>query len=416
MAEALVALFISACILLINYFISRDFFYPATLYSIIWFIVILCYVIFILFHPTTIYLFEIKTLFCFILGQVLFSIGGLFGNNKQIESKNLHQENTILYNVDKIVIFFLLAILPIYINKLMTIVNSSKLSKLNFYVVLRYEFVSNGVTIGILDYLNPLCVFAFCFSLYRFNFLSKNVKKDIQFNLYKILVYLLAFTYAFLTTGRTYFVMMFSVYIGYKIVSQSFKRIHFILAFLGFLIVFIGNALILGKGANADASLADNATSILDNITLYFLGGPYGFDNLMRSDFVLEYGENIFRFFISVAYAFKLIALAPKDLVMGYVTTPVLTNVYTVYFNYTKDFGWLGLLFFSLWGYIHTYLYYKRKSGFLYLYCYALMLYPLIMSFFQDQYLSLLSTWVQLIFYGFIASKFIVSKTNINAS
>ncbi len=41
------------------------------------------------------------------------------------------------------------------------------------------------------------------------------------------------------------------------------------------------------------------------------------------------------------------------------------------------------------------------------MFMYQYWFYPLIMSFFQDQYMSLLSTWIQLIFYGLVANLFI---------
>lgn len=413
MLEAISALLLSIILFLINFYISRDIFYPPSLFCLIWIAVLFSYVAFLSNHAGESYLLTLETLIYFLLGQIIFSAGSFFA----IDTKNTIKDKFVLEyflgNFDRWIILFLVLMLPTYINTLNSIVNNSKLDKFNFYIVLRYEFITNGINVGLLDYLNPLSVFAFSLALYRFNFLEGFKKRTFKDNLYKILVYLVTFVYAFLTTGRTYFVMLFSVYIGYKVVAKSFKKIHLVGATLIFLIVFVGNAFILGKGADADASVSENATSIFDNITIYFLGGAYGFNNLIKNGFTYEYGENIFRFFVSVGNALKIIDFAPKDLVMPYVTRPIVTNVYTIYYNYVKDFGFIGIIFIGLWGYIHSFIYYKRKVHFIYLYAYTLLLYPLIMSFFQDQYLSLLSTWIQLFFYGAIASLIIKQKSKL---
>ena len=63
--------------------------------------------------------------------------------------------------------------------------------------------------------------------------------------------------------------------------------------------------------------------------------------------------------------------------------------------------------------FIHTYYYYKavNEKSFVSTFIYSILLYPLIMSFFQEQYLSLLPSWIYLmsivyiIRYGFKKNK-----------
>jgi hypothetical protein len=100
---------------------------------------------------------------------------------------------------------------------------------------------------------------------------------------------------------------------------------------------------------------------------------------------------------------------------MPYITTPILSNVYTVYYNYFKDFSYLGLFFNCIYSFIHTIFYNKtrERNKFINIYFFATLMYPLVMSFFQDQYMSLFSTWVQLTFYGLIASFFVTSEKKI---
>jgi len=405
MLIAISALLISLIIFGINYYISRDIFYPPSLFCLIWCIVFFSYVVFLILNSSVRFELDIKTLFIFILGEIVFSVFALLAFSK-VEVTEI-KKSTILYSIDKWLLLFLILMLPIYVNALIKIVSQSKFANVNFYLALRHEYVNNGIKLGVLDYLNTISVFSFALALFRFNFTDFKANKNFKNKIYKFLCYLIAFTYAFLTTGRTYFVMLISIYIGYKVVSKSFKRKHIVVAATFFLLIFITNALLLNKGASVDDSASDNASSIFESISIYFLGGAYGFDSFMHSNFSFDLGENVFRFFVSVGHTLGFTDVAPKELVMPYITTPIVSNVYSLYFNYFKDFGYFGILFNGIWGFIHTFFYRRVKSSFISLYCYSFLLYPLIMSFFQDQYMSLLSTWIQLIFYGLIANFFI---------
>jgi oligosaccharide repeat unit polymerase len=306
-------------------------------------------------------------------------------------------------------------VFPFYLNAVIRIVDGSKFAKVNFYLALRHEFVFNNANLGILDYINTFSIFAFAFFQYKLNFTQQPQKKSVLFIAYKVLFYLTVFTYAFLTTGRTSFVFLLTIYLVFKATAKTIKRYHISVASIFFLIIFIANAFILGKGASVDDSVSDNTSSILDNFTIYFLGGVYGFDSALKSGFILDFGENVFRFFIAVAHSLGISSLQPKKLVMPYITTPILSNVYTLYFNYFKDFSYFGLLFNCIYSVIHTIFYNKTQENnkFINIYFFAILMYPLIMSFFQDQYMSLFSTWIQLTFYGLIASFFVTSEKKI---
>jgi oligosaccharide repeat unit polymerase len=80
-----------------------------------------------------------------------------------------------------------------------------------------------------------------------------------------------------------------------------------------------------------------------------------------------------------------------------YIKTPVLTNVYTVYQPYFLDFSYVGVVLIQFFlGLLHGHIYKRAVSGSaFFVTLYGLSLYPLVMQFFQDQYLNLLSTWVQ---------------------
>lgn len=413
---ALVFFTLSLVVLFINIKISKNLFYPPAMFCFVWTIVFLSYVIFLSSKTTFIYELDISTLLIFFIGEILFSV---FGFLAIIQTKSLFYEPEtnfkVTYYFDIILLFILLGLFPFYLNAVMRIVDGSKFAKVNFYLALRHEFVFNNANLGIWDYLNTFSIFAFAFFQYKLNFTKQPEKKTVIAKVYKVLFYVTVFTYAFLTTGRTSFVFLLTIYLVIKVTAKTIKRYHVTLVSIVFLIIFIANAFILGKGASVDDSVTENTSSILDNFTIYFLGGVYGFDSVVKSGFILDYGENVFRFFIAVAYALGISNVEPRALVMPYITTPILSNVYTVYYNYFKDFSYLGLCFNCIYSFIHTIFYNKTRESnrFINIYFFSTLMYPLVMSFFQDQYMSLFSTWIQLTFYGLIASFFVTSEKKI---
>ena len=81
-------------------------------------------------------------------------------------------------------------------------------------------------------------------------------------------------------------------------------------------------------------------------------------------------------------------------------------NVYTVHHPYIKDFGPLGgvLMLFGL-GFLHSVVYRRatvHNPHAIYVFLFALLLFPLLMQVFQDMYFTLLSMWLQYGTYGIV--------------
>ena len=170
---------------------------------------------------------------------------------------------------------------------------------------------------------------------------------------------------------------------------------------VGFMMVFywisLGKYWYLYKNASSSSSIIQN------EIRTYLSGGIVAFlENLKKHSFT-DGGSNTFRFFIAIGdrvfksnHAVKLV----KEFVdIGNGTT---TNVFTFYDFYVRDFGCLyAILMQFIYACIHGIAYKQTKKGnLLQIYFFAFLSYPLIMQFFQDQYMSLLSTWIQIIIVG----------------
>ena len=105
-------------------------------------------------------------------------------------------------------------------------------------------------------------------------------------------------------------------------------------------------------------------------------------------------------------YNFKLSSSYETPLVQNFISigNGVTTNVYTFYQYYISDFGCIyALLIQFLVGIFHGVSYKnmsQMKNYWIYIFCFSI--YPLIMQFFQDQYISLMSTWIQILIFGFV--------------
>jgi oligosaccharide repeat unit polymerase len=129
---------------------------------------------------------------------------------------------------------------------------------------------------------------------------------------------------------------------------------------------------------------------------VYVIGSLAAFDRLRHTTVTLAWGDNVFRTVWAVLYSIGF-DTKPVPLLQPYIKTPVLTNVYTVYQPYFLDFSYVGAVLIQFFlGLLHGHIYRRavRGSAF-FVALYGLSLYPLVMQFFQDQYLNLLSTWVQ---------------------
>ena len=138
-----------------------------------------------------------------------------------------------------------------------------------------------------------------------------------------------------------------------------------------------------------------NKEFFIESFRIYSLGTIPALDNLLNAKVQPEYGANMFRSLFALLNRLGLdVNVVP--LVREYTYVPYPINVYTVYQPYYLDFGYPGIiLFMTLIGFIYGIVYRKAVVGrSFYIILYGLLLFPLFMQFFQDQYVSLLTTWV----------------------
>lgn len=411
MFEAAAILF-SIGIFIFCYFINKDIFYPPALFSLLWTVILIIYVAFMLVNKATLeYLVDYRCLLVFVLGQLAFCTGSLFATNRSLKEKIKNQQPALKYRFDKFVFIFLLLLLPVYVYKLMSIVNASSVTDVGFFIALRYEITSGESPLGALQYLNTFALFGFGVALYKFNYTGFN-DKPILNKIYKYTFYLIVLAYTVLSTARTILLLLFCIYLGFRLMKQGLSKKFLIILLTCAVLVFAIYAFVLHKGGGEFYSVEQNVENISNSLVSYLLGGVYAFNTVITNNIVPEYGANSFRFFVALMNAAGITDMEPKSTITPFIYTPIMSNVYSVYYVYFKDFWYFGIAFLGLFGYLHTRFYYRAKRDFFNLFMYSVLLYPLLMSFFQDQYFTLLSQWIQLIIFACIALPFIEYKKN----
>jgi oligosaccharide repeat unit polymerase len=227
-----------------------------------------------------------------------------------------------------------------------------------------------------------------------------------KMNLFRLMISLMvSLSYAYLSTGRTFILLFFTLHLLPLVLMKQIK-LKGLLVGTGALvtgIIFI--AMMTAKGISSEKGLSDNISGFTENLRGYTIAPLLACSGLVEKSPLPTLGDNTFRTFTAILHTAGF-AEAPPVLIRDYAHVPDATNVYTVYEVYFKDFGYFGFGFVALFSIFHFYLYRQMKTyGGMYLFLYSVACYPLAMQFFQDQYFSLFSTWVQFfIFYWVIFS------------
>lgn len=406
----------------VNYQIMKKrIMHPAVLFSLLWFIILLLHFSFSFTLLDELFPISISTYLIFFIGVLSFSFGSFIQTvirQKKESSKNQIKviadisENKISLTLRFILLAIIIIGLPFYIQAAYRVFIASNLD--NFFVGLRTELSYGDEDIGPLKYLVSFSFTVFALNLYVF-FKEKNKINTILL----IVNFLITLTYAIFTTGRGLFFMSLTLYIGMAyLFDTSFSIKKILRLMVVFLILFMGIGILYGKGGDTESSASENIKPAAQTTALYLVTSLDALDLETSHQLKINYaGNNSLRFFTKIGEQLNLIPnLKASELVQEFVFVPYPTNVYTFYSPYIKDFGkFYAWFMIALFGFLHTFLYNKALAtkNIRYSLYYSFMLFPLLMSFFQDQYLSLFSTWLQIVVYieGFIVlNKFFISK------
>ena len=378
--------------------------HPAVLFAGLWFVVLLIH-----FTAGFTVLDELlpvstKTYLILLVGVLFFSLGCFLQQIISEKRAALSPQNPEVYSgkdfsIHPLLPYLLLVIiaagLPFYIQASYKLFIASQID--NFFVGLRTELTYGGKDIGPVKYFMSFSFVAYAFSIYAM-LKEPSRKNKLLFGL----TLLITLTYAVFATGRTFLFIIFIEYIGVRYaVTQQFSAQKMVRFLSLFVLIFSIIGIIYGKGGSAEGTLSDNLEAASETTAIYIASPINALDQEVSNAQNTTYdGNNSLQFFIKLINQFTLFPVFKvRDIIQSYVFVPYPTNVYTYYSLYIRDFGpiyaWVLL---GLFGFIHTAFHQQamRARQVRYVFYYAFLLYPLLLSFFGDQYFSLISTWIQI--------------------
>lgn len=382
----------------VSYLRFRDPLYPPFVHSALWAFIITLYELFrpaIVDLPATAYLIVLS-------GAVTFAAGTYWASFGFAPGKKATQPRT-LPNPLLGEILLALSVIGLYFFAMRAIAIAAQGPFDNFLVNIRYVTGGNSFVdedplegFGPVAYFVSLSVIAL-----GVQFMLREYHKS-RWRYYLSL--LVAGAYAVLTTGRTFIMIVAVLVLGLNLLTGkiSAKRGLSILLLVG-TVSFTIMGIALGKGGGSGTEV------VLDQFRIYLLGGLAAFGQHIQEVQHMDWGSNIMRTPLLVLRYVGINVPVP-DLMKEYRFIPDPTNVYTFYLPYFDDFGYVGAFFAPfVIGFMQGKVYKLARSGSApFMIFYALLLYPLFMQFFQDQYFSLMSTWVQ--YSGWVLVAFYGSK------
>lgn len=217
----------------------------------------------------------------------------------------------------------------------------------------------------------------------------------------------LSFGFALLSTGRTYLVLLGCIMIAVAMPAGRRQRLALGLAapLMGGLLLVLAT-LMSGRLdiTSVDSLLVSLAQS---NLKRYALTAVGALDILVNSDLPAMGGSMTFRTPLAVLRVLG-VQVAVPELLQPHVTfAGFVVNIYTVFSPYYRDFGLFGVgLFMTILGSLHGWVFRQLKTGLpIFVVANALLFYALLMQFFQDQYFSLMSQWMQILGWTYLFNK-----------
>jgi len=365
----------------LNLAVWRDMKNPAVINSMMWFSIVTLHK----FLPHGLYQLESSALSVVFFSVLMFSVGVTLGQflTKDVPFPDSTDE---LFPNERIVsLYVLLSIIcvPLLIKSAIALASHGFTD--NFFVNLRRALSDedNPQSFGVLSYVFNVAFLAFFLRLC-------NTEKSLKSS-YIVIPAVLCLFYALLGTGRTFFfLLLVPAFFVVLLMRPTVLGLKQIILFFGVLIAaFALMGTLLGKVGGEEKGL-------VDEFGLYLFGGMSAFQEILAEPQHLEYGAHTFRtpYAILAALGFDV---KVTNLMQEYVFIPKPTNVYTVFQPYFLDFG-LAYVFIAqfAFGLMHSYLYgFAKRKHIIGILLYSLSMYALFMQWFQDQYLTLMSQWLQ---------------------
>ncbi len=399
--------FLSALLILAlvfaNYVLHHDVMYPGFLQASLWFVAIVLVLLgHGLFVPVSGIVFVLVT-----TGVVFFSMGAFVGsyNHRPYFGRNYVLQGTVPMPRAVAVLVAIVALgLILYINRVLYL--SSSGPSTNAFVNLRYAVSVNQDETGGIGFVQYFVMLANVLAAIAVLQRHRGTNR-VGSRILVVGSILIALTFGVLSSGRGPVLALVLLVLAIPVVLRT-TRVSRALGGLVLLalLLFVTVGVALGKGGSLGSSVAENWVTMRESFLTYSAGGIPALSLFLDNRGPeLEWGFNSFRSVFALLKALGLdTTVAP--LVQPYVDTPIPFNAFTIYQPYIKDFGLFGAapILFVL-GFLHSMVYRRatvRHPHAIFVFLYALSLFPLVMQVFQDMYFSLLSLWCQYAIYAVV--------------
>jgi oligosaccharide repeat unit polymerase len=255
---------------------------------------------------------------------------------------------------------------------------------------LRNQIIYSGRDFGFLEYFSTLLQVSAVY-IYIISRSDPRIGKILP-----IYLVLTAMISAFLLTQRT---SMFMILIAVAFSTRggkapSLKTLTLLAS--GLLCLFVAMGFSTGKIGSSQGGLSFLLMSSQEKLLVYLLTPVSAFDQSAIWNFDQQAGSYSLRFFQAIAVKTGIASLDLQPLIMKFIAVPALTNVYTFAYVPIHDFGMAFPIYYFVIGGVLAFVLALRPSapaiqalqGFAY--------YPILLSFYQDQIVTLTSTWIQI--------------------
>lgn len=377
----------------VNYYRYRDPLYPAFVQSALWALLTVLLAAF----ETTHWPLNSLSVTTYGLGALLFTAGctiATLGFEPVLERRRVLDTASAM--APKVLIVIAILLLPLFATRVMSIIAQGPTGFAIYDV--RWMVNHGGETLGLGVYGTPIAflgAFSALVPLLRDGYTRADV-------LTFVTGAGVALLYALMSTGRTWLFLLILTLCTAPIAIRIWRPARAGSYLLGSLVaLFLFMHILLQSQVHTGGFGALFIESV-EQFMHYLMGGAYAYDTLLETPSPLEMGANTGRFFYAIGEALGF-NIEAKPLVQDF-SYPFNTNVYSVYQPYFLDFGiTAAVLVQGVFGVIHGALYrlaMRAEVREWHLFIFALSFYPLFMQFFQDQYLSLTSIWLQFAFLG----------------
>lgn len=367
-------------LLFLGYTKTRSIFSPEVLISGVWlFVIVLYYII-----PYNLFEIEGRFVECILIWVVGFYFSSSIAYSMTGRGKIICTKNDNIYRYETI--FAVIATIVIAVDCI-------RLALTSDYFFLYLRSLNTGLDDSIQSATNPLwgylsSAMIIVYLIELINLTPVNKRRCVIFFILNLLT-------CFVTMAKTQLLIVSftSVLVLYRKNKIKMKQVLF--AVLTCLALFV----LIQFLRTQDSS----DFSILRFFSIYILSGPVAFDHFNPASF--SNGLNVFRFFVALTNRLGLTSVTANETILEYtiIGPDAITNVYTMLFPYYVDYGYIGIIIFSVInGALCGYFYKKSINSEPALIMYTILAYTIVFGFLGEILFANLSTFLQYTIYAYI--------------